>query len=405
MQHEAVDLPCPPLTIEIELGDSPNDSSAVAGAAARMPSKPGAFVLHSADDQTISIFTTANLRRAIAARLEPPSLDAPPSKSVNYRELTRRVRACTVGSAFEADWAYLQLARKLLPNSYRAMLDRWQAWFIHCDPNAQHPQWIKTVHPNRTEKGIALGPFPDKHAAARYMELLQDAFDLCRYHHILVQAPHATACAYKEMGRCPAPCDGSISLDQYRQQIDASIEFGSTPIETWREQIEHRMQSASAALDFEGAQRCQRMLNATKPAMRAEFANVNRMEHFKFIALAPADRTGGKWIRAFLVAGGWIEPLLDTSIDSSKSDFEEFARSLIEHSLHVAPCFSEQGMENIGLTCWHLFRPRAAKPRIEFLRLHEHLDGRALQSAARKLSRKSQDGELSQVADQNFGEL
>ena len=29
-----------------------------------------------------------------------------------------------------------------------------------------------------------------KHAAQRLVETLEDLFDLCRYHHILVQAPH-----------------------------------------------------------------------------------------------------------------------------------------------------------------------------------------------------------------------
>jgi hypothetical protein len=399
------DLPCPPLTLDIEPSQSPGESSAARSIAAKFPAKPGVFSFHDANDQTITIFTTANLRRAIDIRLQPPPGDARVTRSVSYRELTHRIRACTVGSVFEADWAYLQLARKLLPNSYRAMLDRWQAWFIHCDPAAVHPQWMKTAHPNRIPGGVALGPFPDKHAAARYMDLMQDAFDLCRYHHILVQAPHAAACAYKEMGRCPAPCDGTVTLDQYRQQIEDSIAFGSTPIAHWREAIEQRMQIASSALDFENAQRLQRMLNATEPATRAEFAHINRLEHFRFIALAPVERSGKNWIRAFIIAGGWIEPVFDLKVDGSKLDFEDAARCLLERIETITSCFTESGLENIGLVCWHLFRPRTARPRIEFIRCTAQLSGSQLQSATRKLTRKSQEPGQSEITDQGFGEV
>jgi excinuclease UvrABC nuclease subunit len=390
------------LSIDIELGASPADWKGASEASGRFPAKPGVFALFDAHDRTITIFTTANLRRAIAARLEPPAKVAPLSKTVDYRELTHRIRACTVGSAFEADWAYLQLARKLLPQSYRAMLDRWQAWFIHCDPTQQHPQWVKTAHPNRMDAGTSLGPFPDKHAAARYMDMLQDAFDLCRYHHILVQAPHAAACAYKEMGRCPAPCDGSISLDEYRARFGDSIAFGSTPIATWRADIEQKMNAASAALDFENAARLQRMLHATKPATRAELAHVNRLEEFRYIALAPAERKN--WLRAFVISGGWIEPVLDLPIESSKESFEAFAQCLGERASQIQPCFSETCMENVGLVCWHLFGPRAAKPRLEFLRL-DQLTGSALRSAANKLIRRSRDDEQAQVADQGIGDM
>ena len=38
--------------------------------------------------------------------------------------------------------------------------------------------------------GVVLGPLPDKDAAGRMIETVIDCFDLCRYHHILVQAPH-----------------------------------------------------------------------------------------------------------------------------------------------------------------------------------------------------------------------
>ena len=86
------------------------------------------------------------------------------------------------------------------------------AWFVHVDPDANFPRYVKTTD-LAARTGVYLGPLEDKHAAARLIQLAEDAFDLCRYYNILVESPHAKACAYKEMGKCPAPCDGSISMD------------------------------------------------------------------------------------------------------------------------------------------------------------------------------------------------
>ena len=156
-----------------------------------------------------------------------------------------------MGSSFEADWAYLQIARELLPHAYGALLDKWRGWWVHCNPDAPFPRWVKTARPYAAPMGRAgtyLGPVHDKHAAQRYIESIENAFDLCRYHHILVQSPAATACAYKELGRCPAPCDGSISMDAYRDLVREAVECGATGVDERCAQFEREMEAASADL-------------------------------------------------------------------------------------------------------------------------------------------------------------
>ena len=84
------------------------------------------------------------------------------------------------------------------------MLGFRPAWFVHVNPQTDFPRYIKTTS-LALSTGVRFGPIDDKHAAARLIELLEDGFDLCRFYSILVQAPAGLACAYKEMGKCPAP--------------------------------------------------------------------------------------------------------------------------------------------------------------------------------------------------------
>src|SRR5439155_16195446 len=116
-----------------------------------------------------------------------------------------------VDSAFEADVVYLAAARELFPRTYRGMIGFRPAWFVHVNPEHNFPRYVKTIDAT-TRAGLLLGPLEDKHDAARLIEIIEDSFDLCRYYHVLVEAPNAMACAYTQMGKCPAPCDGSISM-------------------------------------------------------------------------------------------------------------------------------------------------------------------------------------------------
>ncbi len=362
-----------------------------------LPAKAGVFLLEDETGATLALTITADVRRAVRTRLTEPN----PRRSVDPH-MVRVIRAITVGSAFEAEWVYLQLARERLPHSYRGMLDRWRGWFVHGHPNARFPRWVKTSNPGSPptgRKGVYLGPFPDKHAAQRFMELLDNAFDLCRYHHLLIEAPNATACVYKEMGKCPAPCDGSVSMESYRAQVSDAVRFASTPIEEYRHALEQRMGEAGAATDFEAAQSIRRQLERTAGAAKPEFRFVDRLERFLFLAVLPSEKAD--WARLILINGGRIEPIADAPIDAGAAALEEII-TVIEGRIESTPFeLNAAAVENIGLVCQHLFRGRTKrKAAATFLSLRVQLTAADLRKTLRQLARQSKPNE----PDSDFGE-
>ena len=74
-----------------------------------------------------------------------------------------------------------------------------KSWWVGVERAGDFPRFRKTSQIS-DERLAYVGPVRDKHAAQRLIESLEDLFDLCRYHEILVQAPRGKACAYKEMG-------------------------------------------------------------------------------------------------------------------------------------------------------------------------------------------------------------
>src|SRR3954451_11165654 len=182
------------------------------------PAKWAVYLLTDADGRPVQLLCVKNLRYSLKRRLGPSDENATPSKRVDYRDFVRQVYWRRVDSAFEADWVYYEAARRVFPRTYQGMVGFRPAWFVHVNPEARFPRYTKTTDLT-IKSGLLIGPVEDKHAAARLMQLAEDSFDLCRYYQVLVEAPHGRACAYKEMGKCPAPCDGSISMEQYRRLV------------------------------------------------------------------------------------------------------------------------------------------------------------------------------------------
>ena len=397
-------LPCPPLTIELAI---PSDGNETVDYLA-MPDRPGVFAFEDEDGNTLALAITQNLRRLIRSKLETDPQADGPSRRIDYRAIVRKVRAMTVGSSFEAEWAYLQLARSRIPTTYASLLDHWRGWFVHVDPEADFPRWTKTCRPFASIPGATgtsgvsgcyFGPMPDKHSAGQYIEMIEDAFDLCRFHHILIDAPDAKACVYKEMGRCPAPCDGTITMDEYRKAVLSAAEFAKTPYPEWCAAIQRDIKTASQDQDYEAAALAQTRLERTRLAGRPAYGLVTTIEQFRFLGLFTSERK--QYGRVFLILGGWIEPLADIPLAADSSAIEELIEA-VHTRIEARPLsLTHNASENIGLVCRGLFRPKSERNNGEWLGLDNGLDEKRLAKALQRLSRqKTHENEPVELKDQ-----
>ena len=272
------------------------------------PAKWVVYLLCAADDRPVQLLCVKNLRYSLKRRLGTDGETAGLSKRVNYRELVRRVYWRRVDSAFEADWLYYEAARAVFPESYRGMVGFRPAWFVHVDPDAKFPRYVKTIDLS-PRPGVLIGPVEDKHAGARLVELMEDAFDLCRYHNILTQAPHGSACAYKEMGKCPAPCDGSLSMEQYRRVVEWSARVLVDPAEFLRGHTQ-RMQAAAAELKFETAAKIKAYIEQMSQLGKGPYRHLGLLRDFSYLSLQHGPRPQGGTAKVFLITPGQIEEIL-----------------------------------------------------------------------------------------------
>jgi excinuclease UvrABC nuclease subunit len=315
------------------------------------PAKWVVYLLTDDANQPVQLLCVKNLRYSLKRRLAGEELLT--GRRVNYRQIVRRAYWRRVDSALEADWIYHDVARQVFPESYQGMVGLRPAWFVHVDPDAHFPRYVKTIDLTR-KSGVYLGPLEDKHAAARLIEFVEDWFDLCRYYNILVQAPHGRACAYKEMGKCPAPCDGSISMEQYRYMIQWSVATLAEPRPFIRDQSA-RMEQAADDLRFETAGKIKSFIAQLSQLGKGPFRYLRPLEHFAYVALQPGPRPGSA--KVFLIAFGRIEEIV--ALISPPAHPAELLRQILWSAAELPhrPLQLEE-IERIGIVAHHLFSAR-----------------------------------------------
>jgi excinuclease UvrABC nuclease subunit len=347
------------------------------------PAKWVVYLLADEADRPVQLLCVKNLRYSLKRRLGGDETIGP-SRRVNYREIVRRVHWRRVDSAFEADWLYYEAARVLFPQTYAGMVGFRPAWFVHVNPQADFPRYTKTTELVR-QAGTLFGPVEDKHAAGKLVQLIEDAFDLCRYHNILVESPRGLACAYKEMGKCPAPCDGTISMSQYRQLVQFSAGVLRDPAEYIREQ-ENRMHAAATELHFETAGKIKHFVEQLTQLQKGPTRHVRRMEDFAFVSVQRGPRGGTA--KVFLVTPGGIEEILGLVGETIHPG--QVLRVALERAAERETGVPDAtAAERLGVAAHHLFYGKSGGT---FLGL-ETLDEKALARAHREIQKQPEPQE------------
>ena len=277
----------------------------------QLPGGGGIYLLTDADEQVIQLASAGHLRRALRTRLRPatPSEDNQASvvsrRRADLSQIVRRIWWRTAHSGFEITYQYWRIARSLMPRTYLEQIAFGPSWFVHVDPAARIPRFVagKTLHAG---PGVDLGPMATHQDATRFVQILQDSFDLCRYDHILEQAPHGQACAYFDMGKCPAPCNGSIRLSAYREMIAAALAFACGQRAEHYLRWERQMREAAGRRAFEQAAAAKQRLQRARAVEHRAYALTRPIEAFNYLII---QRGGGRTrVKPFFVRAGQIRP-------------------------------------------------------------------------------------------------
>lgn len=320
---------------------------------AAIPAKRGVALLLAEGSQPIVLLPAADLRSRVKLRLEEPLADQR-KKTADLREITREIRWTLACSHFETDLLYLQAAHALWPRTFTSLLAWKPPWFVHVEPAEEFPRFQKT-RKDFSLPGRLLGPFPSGHAADRFIETIQDAFDLCRDYRCLRQAPHGQPCAYGQMGKCLSPCDGHVSMEHYRELIGQAADFAGGNRQGYLDQLRQEMKQAAAALQFERAGALKARLGRLDELNHADYAYLGPLDDFRFILVQRGP--GRRKARIFLADRGLVQPAGDLDYPLQRPQIEALLKKMAKLAAHRDPQRIEGDLAawRMGLLAHYLF--------------------------------------------------
>ncbi|MHC4233971.1 MAG: UvrB/UvrC motif-containing protein [Planctomycetota bacterium] len=322
-----------------------------------LPSGGGVCALTDGQGRLILTLAGEDLRRSLGIRLERPAQEDR-RRRADLRAVARRLWWRSTFSVFETSLTYLQIARQLAPQSYRQELAFGPVWFARINLQDRFPRWVSDKFA-LTPPTIDIGPFRDRGSCRRFIELLEDIFDLCRYYEVLKHAPDGQACAYKEMGKCPAPCDGSVSMEHYRGALAASVEFARGDCDTRLSQLEEAMSSAAGGLEFERAARIRAQIERTRKILGNDGRLQPTPDSFRYLVI---QRGGGTTrIKPFFVDCGHVGSAEAVPLRQVEQVAEQWTDKM--RGLDIETCESDaaQRSECIWLVS-HFLAKRAGAP-------------------------------------------
>ena len=137
------------------------------------------------------------------------------------------------------------------------------------------------------------GPYPNGYAIRDSIQILQKVFQLRTCEDSVFQH-RQRACLLHQIKRCSAPCIGQISQEEYQHNVQQAAAFLNGKTDELTHILQHKMQQAAAALQFEDAARYRDQLHALGIIQSQQFIDSKHPHHannIDILALAIANDT------------------------------------------------------------------------------------------------------------------
>lgn len=228
----------------------------------KLPAKPGVYIMRDAKDQIIYVGKAIILKNRVRQYFQNSR-----NHTEKIRQMVERIdhfEYIITDSELEALVLECNLIKEHMPK-YNTMLKDGKTYpYIRVTTNEAYPK-VSIVREQRKDKARYFGPYTSVTAVRDTLALLRRIYKIRTCNRKLPQdIGKERPCLYYHMGQCDAPCQGYISEEEYRGNIDEVIEFLNGNYARVAKLLEQKMSEASEAMEFEKAAEYRDLLHSVK---------------------------------------------------------------------------------------------------------------------------------------------
>ena len=217
----------------------------------KLPREPGVYIMRDDKDVILYVGKAINLHNRVRSYFREnigrgPAID----KMVT---LISRFEYIVTDSELEALVLENNLIKEYSPKYNTLMKDDKTYPYIKVTVGEEYPR-ILFSRTMKKDKSKYFGPYTSAGAVKDTIELLNKLYFLRTCNRTLprdigLERP----CLNYHIKQCLAPCQGYISKEQYREQVDQALDFLNGNYNSILKDLEGKMQAAAEKLDFEAA--------------------------------------------------------------------------------------------------------------------------------------------------------
>jgi len=253
-----------------------------------LPDKPGVYLFRDSKGRVVYVGKAKSIRKRVASHFAKAEIPSSPG----HAEMVAAVEAIecvVVGSEAEALLAEQSFIKQYRPRFNIRLRDDKSYPFIAISLDEDFPRVYFTRERHRPGR-VYFGPYSSAKRVRSTLEVLAKVF---MYRSCTGSEPgrrSGSPCLDYYIKRCEAPCVGYVSKRDYRASIDGVIDFLSGRFKTIERDLQERMQTASAAQEYEQATLERNRLRAVRSLMERQRVARGSIGTLDAVAVAVSGR-------------------------------------------------------------------------------------------------------------------
>ncbi len=228
----------------------------------KIPDKPGVYIMRDDRNNIIYVGKAVILKNRVKQYFQKSN-----NHSAKIKHMVSNIdhfEYIITDSEVEALVLENNLIKEHRPK-YNTMLKDDKTYpYIKVTVNEAYPR-VMIARRVKRDKAKYFGPYTSSGAIKDILDLLRKIYKIRTCNRNLPRdIGKQRPCLYYHMGQCDAPCQGFISEEDYKGNIDQVIEFLNGNFGPVVKMLEEKMQAASSNLDFENAGELRDLIRGVK---------------------------------------------------------------------------------------------------------------------------------------------
>lgn len=252
----------------------------------KLPAKPGVYIMHDEKDEIIYVGKAISLKNRVRQYFQSSRNLTP--KIVQMVSKIAYFEYIITDSELEALVLECNLIKEHRPK-YNTMLKDDKSYpYIKVTVQEEYPR-VLFARELKKDKAKYFGPYTSNGAVKDTIELMRKIYRIRTCNRNLPKdIGKERPCLYYQIKQCDAPCQGYITPEEYRKNIEQAMDLLNGNYKPVIAMLEEKMMAASAEFAFEDAAQYRDLMNSVKFIAQKQKISHTDQEDRDIIAFARA---------------------------------------------------------------------------------------------------------------------